>query len=315
MNRVVRILPLVILLAFAARPAALAQETGPEDAALREQAMRTLPANAARRLFGAVTTPADGEPVITGEYWKGCFSGGVQLPENGEHWQVMRLSRNRRWGHPALVAFLKRFSGAAAEATGWRGILIGDMSQPRGGPMLTGHASHQIGIDADIWLRPMPEHKLSDHDIEEMFSTSLLRADRKDVDPKVYTPQHLALLRAAAKEPEVARVFVNAGIKKALCRDAGEDRAWLSKIRPAYGHDYHFHIRLACPKGQTACKDQSAPPPGDGCGKALDYWFTPGVLNAKLGGRGSIPLSAMPKACQLLLSAAPAKPERGKSDR
>jgi murein endopeptidase len=31
-----------------------------------------------------------------------------------------------------------------------RGLLIGDMSQPRDGPMLYGHSSHQIGLDVDI---------------------------------------------------------------------------------------------------------------------------------------------------------------------
>jgi penicillin-insensitive murein endopeptidase len=284
-----------------------AQETALEEAALREQVLRTLPKDAARRAFGAVTSAAAGGPEIYGQYWEGCFSGGVQLPPTGDHWQVMRLTRNRNWGHPAMIAFLKRFSGTAAEVTGWHGILIGDISQPRGGPMLTGHASHQIGIDADVWLRPMPEHKLSSDEIDDMLSTSLLRADRKDVDPKVYTPQHLALLRAAAKEPEVERVFVNAAIKKALCRDAGpDDRAWLAKIRPAYGHDYHFHIRLACPKGQDGCKPQAPPTKDEGCGKDLNWWFSPGVLNAKLGGGRAIPMSSMPKACQSLLKAAPA---------
>jgi penicillin-insensitive murein endopeptidase len=51
----------------------------------------------------------------------------------------MRLSRNRNWGHPELVKFLERFAPLAAKATGWMGILIGDMAQPRGGPLPFGH--------------------------------------------------------------------------------------------------------------------------------------------------------------------------------
>ena len=78
---------------------------------------------------------------------------------NGPHWQVMRLSR--RLGHPQLVAYIERLSETASRASGWPGLLIGDMSQPRGGPMLTGHASHQIGLDADIWLTPMPTARSS----------------------------------------------------------------------------------------------------------------------------------------------------------
>ena len=40
---------------------------------------------------------------------------------------------------------------------------------------------------------------------------------------------------------------VNPAIKKALRRGAGRDRAWLSKVRPWYGHDYHFHDPLLLP--------------------------------------------------------------------
>ena len=270
---------------------------------MRSAAMSSLPKDAARRLFGTATSAAPGEPMSVGEYWKGCYTGGVQLAAVGEHWQVMRLSRNRNWGQPLLVAFLQKFATKAAAVTGWPGILVGDLSQPRGGPMLTGHASHQLGIEADIWLRPMPKRRFSEEEIEETFSTDLVRADGKDVNPKVYTPSHLALLRAAAQQPEVARVFVNAAIKKALCRDAGPDRAWLQKIRPAAGHTYHFHIRLACPKGESGCIDQMPPAAGDGCGKDLDYWFTKSVLHPTPGGSGrSLRLSSMPKECQALVS-------------
>ncbi|MFN2424885.1 MAG: penicillin-insensitive murein endopeptidase, partial [Candidatus Binatia bacterium] len=242
-------------------------------------------------------------------YWKGCYTGGLQFPAAGKHWQAMRLSRNRNWGHPLLISFLERFSSKAAEASGWPGILIGDMSQPRGGPMLTGHSSHQLGIEADIWLRPMPTRPWTNEENDEVRSTDLLRADRKDVDPKVYTPGHFAVLRAAAQEPEVARVFVNAAIKKALCRDAGTDRSWLRKIRPAAGHNYHFHIRLACPQGQPGCIDQTAPENGDGCGKELDYWFSGDVLKPKTGGPGkSISVSAMPQACRELVRPTTSKP-------
>jgi hypothetical protein len=42
-----------------------------------------------------------------------------------------------------------------ARDIGWgKGLYIGDISQPRGGPMTSGHASHQIGLDADIWMLP-----------------------------------------------------------------------------------------------------------------------------------------------------------------
>src|SRR6516225_8529767 len=164
-----------------------------------------------------------------GFYSKGCLAGAVALPINGKTWQVMRLSRNRNWGHPNLVQFLERLA-AQAPKTGWHGLLVGDMSQPRGGPMLTGHASHQVGLDADIWLTPMPDRELTREEREEMSATMIVAEDRLDVDPQVWTPAHLAVIRAAAKDPQVARIFVNAAIKKALCRDAGTDRGWLGKV-------------------------------------------------------------------------------------
>ncbi len=280
---------------------ALAQETRSEEAALRRTALAGLPKNAARRYFGAATTAAPGEPRIIGEYWKGCYTGGLALPVQGDHWQVMRVSRGRNWGHPRLITYLEWFANRAAEVTGWPGILIGDMAQPRGGPMLTGHASHQLGIEADIWLRPMPRHRFDENEVEEVRSTDLLRADRKDVDPGVYTLKHLALIRLAAQSHDVARVFVNAAIKKALCRDAVGERAWLQKVRPVLGHTYHFHIRLACPPGEPACKDQDPPVQGEGCGaKDLAYWLKDSMTSWKpSGGPGrAIAMSSMPKKCQ-----------------
>ena len=125
--------------------------------------------------------------------------------------------------------------------------------------MFTGHASHQVGLDADVWLTPMPNHVLSREEREEMSAVMMVRPDRLDIDPHVFTPGHLAVIRDAAEEPSVQRIFVNAAIKKALCREAKGDRSWLSKIRPMYGHDYHFHIRIKCPPGSTECESQPEP--------------------------------------------------------
>src|SRR5947209_19021684 len=201
------------------------------------------PATPAKELFGRKAAPANLQTRTIGFYSKGCLAGAVALPINGATWQVMRLSRNRNWGHPNLVQFLERLA-AQAPKTGWRGLLVGDLSQPRGGPMLTGHASHQVGLDADIWLTPMPDRELTREEREELSATMIVAEDRRDIDPKVWTPAHGAIIKAAATEPEVERIFVNAAIKKALCREAGNDRAWLYKVRPMWGHNYHFHIRM-----------------------------------------------------------------------
>jgi penicillin-insensitive murein endopeptidase len=114
------------------------------------------------------------------------------------------------------------------------------------------------------------------------------------------------VIRAAAQEPRVERIFVNAAIKKALCREAKGDRSWLAKIRPWYGHDYHFHVRITCPPGDSACTPQAPPPKSEGCASAdLAYWFTDPVIHAvpSTAKPAPIPLSQLPAACRQILLA------------
>jgi penicillin-insensitive murein DD-endopeptidase len=118
------------------------------------------PKTLAKELFARKATPLPGIARPIGTYNNGCLAGAVDLPITGPGWQVMRVSRNRYWGVPSLIAFIKRLA-ESAEEIGWSGILVGDMSQPRGGPMFTGHTSHQIGLDVDIWFTPGPDRELS----------------------------------------------------------------------------------------------------------------------------------------------------------
>jgi penicillin-insensitive murein endopeptidase len=263
------------------------------------------PALPAKQLFGRAATAAPLPAEAYGFYAKGCLAGAQALPVNGPFWQAMRLSRNRNWGHPDLVHFLKHFSQKAADVSGWPGLLIGDMSQPRGGPMLTGHSSHQVGLDADIWLLPMPKRELSRAEREQTSSLNVVRADRLDVDAKAWTDQHLAVIRTAAMEPAVQRVFVNPAIKKVMCRTQ-KGQWWMGKIRPTAGHNYHFHVRLHCPPGQAGCVAQDPVPPGDGCDAGLDWWFSEEALNPKPGGGPAKPplrLADLPKQCEAVLGA------------
>ncbi len=133
-----------------------------------------------------------------GSYAKGCLAGGAMLPAEGPRWQAVRLSRNRNWGHPAMIGFLQDFAGKLPGINGWPGLLVGDISQPRGGPMRTGHASHQIGLDADVWLTPMPGRVLSRQEREDLEPVNLVADDWNDVAPERWTPAHLALIKAAA---------------------------------------------------------------------------------------------------------------------
>jgi penicillin-insensitive murein endopeptidase len=267
------------------------------------------PSAPAKEHFGKKTDAAPLKARAIGFYSKGCLAGGLALPVNGKTWQVMRLSRNRNWGHPELISFLERFATQVPKVAGWRGILVGDLAQPRGGPMLTGHASHQVGLDADIWLTPMPERTLGNEERETFPPQLMVRADRRDIDPAVWTPGHMHVIRAAAQDPRVERIFVNAAIKKALCREAGRNQPWMSKVRPYWGHDYHMHVRIKCPKDSPDCTPQ--PPVAesdDACGPELDWWFRDAILNPpppkeKPKPRKPITMGELPPSCRDVLIA------------
>jgi penicillin-insensitive murein endopeptidase len=280
--------------------------------------VRKEPAVPAKELFGAVKEPAPLAARAIGFYARGCVAGARPLAIDGPAWQAMRLSRNRNWGHPQLVRLVEKLATDAKANDGWRGLLVGDMSQPRGGPMLTGHASHQIGLDADIWLTPMPNHRLTATEREDLAATSMLAADKISVDPQVWTPAHAKLIRRAASYPDVERVLVHPAIKKALCEQTtGGERAVLHKIRPYWGHHSHMHIRLACPKGSDNCEAQAPPPSDDGCGKEVDDWIkllSRPPVPAKPGAKPAKPkppltLAQLPAECRMVLETGKTQPK------
>ncbi|NNH84905.1 penicillin-insensitive murein endopeptidase [Rhizobium laguerreae] len=268
----------------------------------------------AKGQFGAVGLPTQGPAQPIGFYAKGCMTGAVALPTDGPTWQAMRLSRNRRWGNPAMIALLERFSQDGVKYAGWPGILVGDIAQPRGGPMLNGHSSHQIGLDADIWFTPMPTRRMTAEERQDLpFTTMLQKGKFLTVDPKAWTQSHARLLMLAASYPEVERIFVNPAIKKKMCDTWAGDRTNLGKLRPIYGHDSHFHIRIKCPPGAAGCTPQAPVPAGDGCDKSLAYWFTPAPWAPpkppKPGAKPPKPpremmVTDLPNACAAALNAA-----------
>ncbi len=265
---------------------------------------------AAKLLFAAKQLPSLGKALAIGYYPRGCLQGGVALPTTGPTWQVMRVSRNRYWGHPSLIHFLEKFAPAAAKATGWKGVLVGDMAQPRGGPLPYGHSSHQIGLDVDMWFMPMPDRVLSKEERDNMPFMNLVADDWKHVNPKTWTPAHVAFIKTAAEQPGVERVLVNAAIKKELCRvEKGKPHAWLDKVRPWYGHHDHIHVRLRCPADSPNCRHQEPVPGTDGCAaKDLDYWFSDKVLHPQISPTPSKPkkpitMADMPPACRDVLAA------------
>ena len=232
----------------------------------------------ANKLFGAKKSASQQLPDAFGTYAKGCLAGAEQMPETGPTWQAMRLNRNRNWGHPDMIRFLKRLSASAAAQPGWKGIYIGDISQPRGGPMTSSHQSHQLGLDADIWLLPPKRLNLSRAEREALSSKTVRSKDWRTVNGN-WTPAHMEVIKAAASDPAVDRIFITAPAKVWMCKHAKGNRKWLQKVRPYWGHHYHFHVRLKCPKGSTICKTQKPTVKqlsknATGCDKDLNWWVT-----------------------------------------
>jgi penicillin-insensitive murein endopeptidase len=275
--------------------------------------------------FGALKSPrnfTDARPRTIGSSKCGCLAGGLQLPTESSDaqagfWQVVQPQLNRQWGHPSLVAYLRDLARAARRQN-LAGLLIGDMSQPAGGPMTSGHASHQLGLDADIWFSPMPPRRLTDAEHRTPFRSRLLhsmltpKGRPEQVDTNALTLSRIKLLKTAALDPRVRAIFVHPLIKRYLCdRYApGARPSWLKILRPELGHDAHFHVRLKCPSANAgaACR-QPANEFGLDCDEGLDKKVR---ALANSGRDGDIPASEIrrsirlfPPACQRLIGFSP----------
>ncbi len=186
---------------------------------------------------------------------------------------VMRTDQRRYFGHPDLIQFIQR-TGNQVQSQGMGTLLIGDMGMPAGGRFNGGHASHQSGLDVDIFLQ-LPQTRWSSAQLLKPQALDLVARDGKRVVPSLWSPQISHLIKLAAEDNDVTRIFVNPAIKQQLCLDAGNDRGWLRKVRPWFQHRAHMHVRLRCPAGSLECEEQAPPPPGDGCGAELQSWFEP----------------------------------------
>lgn len=257
----------------------------------------TLSTSAFSTAWEQIRTPVEGKAQSIGGYSNGCIIGAQPLALKGEGYQVIRSVKNRFYGHPNLLSYLQSLA-KRAKAAGVPTILIGDMGMPAGGRFSSGHASHQTGLDADIWLRfgPMDDETARN---PAGLATIMVDHNAKRVDERLWTQHHTNLLKLAATDGRVDRIFVNPAIKVKLCQSAGQDREWLRKIRPWYAHDSHFHVRLTCPADAPNCENQSPVPAGDGCGEELYSWFEPAPPNST---PKSKTLPQPPAQCQMLLS-------------
>ncbi len=259
-------------------------------------------ANPSLHAWSVVAKPTSGiNAESIGKYTAGCIRGATALPINGSGYQVMRLSRKRYYGHPDLIHFIVRL-GQETHQQKLGTLLVGDLGQPRGGPTLTGHRSHQTGLDADIWYQLSKEadnRQLSPDERENWGSPSVVKNGAGGIDYLHWSQNNAKVLELAALMPEVDRIFVNAHVKRELC-NSSSSRDWLQKIRPWFAHADHFHVRLKCPKDDRNCYKQDPVPAGDGCGADLAWWFSD---DAKKPAKKAPPTAiTLPKECEAVLS-------------
>jgi penicillin-insensitive murein endopeptidase len=272
-------------------------------------------ADAAVEAWARMATPAVGEARSIGGYSAGCLRGGEELPLSGVGFQRMRPSRGRGFGHPQLAAYLRDL-GARAKKARLGDVLVGDLGQPRGGPAPSGHASHQTGLDADIWFwTPKNRQRRWTAKDRETFESPAVVSSETKARTKHWSPRVGALLRIAADDARVARIFVNPLIKRELCAaTAPAERAWLVKLRPWWGHDTHFHVRLHCPADSPDCTPQD--PIGDDHGCDLSWWLDESSASDRAKGREGYrdrvrAAPTLPLGCDELVEPGAAAPASG----
>ena len=101
----------------------------------------------------------------------------------------------------------------------------------------------------------------------------MLLADATALDPHQWSDAQEWVLQKAVSFDEVDRILVNPLIKRDLCRKY-PSATWLTKLRPWWGHDDHWHVRMKCPASDTGCVPTEAIPSGNGCDTTLEWWFT-----------------------------------------
>jgi len=248
----------------------------------------------AKTLWEKVKIPTSHSAQSIGSYTNGCMLGAKALPLKGAGYEVIRTKRKRYYGHPRLISYVQNL-GRMVKNLNLGTMLIGDMAMPAGGRFSKGHTSHQTGLDVDIWLK-LPSRGLSASKRESPSPNNVVNFKKFNVN-RSWNNKYATLIKLAASDNKVQRIFVNPAIKRKLCQTQ-KNKTWLRKVRPWHGHNYHMHVRLKCPKGDKYCKGQKNVRWGSGCGKEVMSWDwrkKKKVTKKKKKRKKIIP--APPKAC------------------
>jgi penicillin-insensitive murein endopeptidase len=273
---------------------------GPPDGGTPETKLGQ-PASAVQHGFDPrwshVTSPSPGPARSIGLPGAGCVQGAVALSQRDPKYVLVHPERKRDFGHPDLIAYLREVAAAAGKHK-LGPLYIGDLGQARGGPTPTGHRSHQNGLDVDVWYGP-PAKPIRAGKSATPPSVVDLRTNKMS---PAWDRRAAGLVELAASVPSVDRIFVHPAVKRALCEDKTRRGSWLARVRPWWGHQDHFHVRLRCPANSPDCTAQPPLTGGEGCDASLNWWFsTDAKTTASKRGPPGEGAPAMPQPCDALL--------------
>lgn len=215
-------------------------------------------ATAAEAKPGRVVKALAVRPKSVGSPDQGKLVGGKKLEASSS----VHTVGSHRFGLPELVDMLTRSAARVAKRHPGSVLNVGDLSK-RGGGDVDGHRSHESGRDADVGFyllkagKPFVAPRFAA--IDEAGAAVGFPGVRFD------DARNWSLVEAWLTDPaaNVLQVFVSNPVRKRLLDQAAragassalKDRAAEVLRQPSRGlpHDNHFHVRIACPKGNGDC--------------------------------------------------------------
>jgi len=200
------------------------------------------------------------EALSIGSPTRGSIRGAVAL--EGSRVLKLRWPDRARWALPDLVSMLQRAARRVEREHPGSVLLVGTLSRREGGEV-PGHASHQSGRDADIGFYYLDSKGRSVRTARLMRVTPERRVAGQP-ELRFDVTRNWDLVAAMLTDPEVIvqHIFVANFLRETLLDEAKRRRvsrsvlarATRALLQPSSGppHDDHFHVRIACPSGQTA---------------------------------------------------------------
>jgi penicillin-insensitive murein endopeptidase len=196
---------------------------------------------------------------------EGTLVGGARLEGSA----VLRVVSPHRWGMPELVEMLKRSAKRVADKHPGAVLTVADLSR-KGGGEIDGHRSHESGRDADVGLYLLQRGRPF---LPPRFATIAADGRAQRFPSATFDDaRNWALIEAWLTDPDARplQIFVAAHLRARLLEHARkigapanlQARAAEVMLQPRRGlpHDNHFHVRIACPRGQSDCVNFSSRP-------------------------------------------------------